>query len=131
MAPPLFSKRDPVTGHLLKTEFGPWMMKAFSLLARGKFLRGTAFDVFGYSEERKQERSDIAEYENVLTLLQKDLSDNNYDLAVQVVELAGKMRGYGHVKDRNREKLALQQKNLLAQFSHDRGVSAVKFVEAA
>ncbi|MFT6050994.1 MAG: indolepyruvate ferredoxin oxidoreductase [Halioglobus sp.] len=131
MAPPLFNKRDPVTGHLLKTEFGPWMMKAFSLLARGKFLRGTAFDVFGYSEERKQERSDIAEYENVLTLLQKDLSDNNYDLAVQVAELAGKMRGYGHVKDRNREKLALQQKNLLAQFSHDRGVSAVKFVEAA
>src|SRR3546814_12486294 len=56
LAPPLFSKRDPQTGHLLKREFGPWMGKAFALLARFKGLRGTAVDIFSYTEERKMEQ---------------------------------------------------------------------------
>ena len=52
LAPPLFAKRDD-KGHLIKQEFGPWMMQAFGLLAKLKFLRGTALDVFGYSAERR------------------------------------------------------------------------------
>ncbi len=44
LAPPLFASRDPKTGHLLKQEFGPWMLPAFKVLAKLKFLRGTAFD---------------------------------------------------------------------------------------
>ena len=44
LAPPLFAKRDPVTGHLLKREFGPWMGAAMGWLARFKGLRGTALD---------------------------------------------------------------------------------------
>src|SRR3546814_17415445 len=63
LAPPLFSKRDPQTGHLLKREFGPWMGKAFALLARFKGLRGTAVDIFSYTEERKMERALIDHYE--------------------------------------------------------------------
>ncbi len=42
LAPPLLSRRDPNTGHLIKREFGPWIMRAFALLARLRFLRGTA-----------------------------------------------------------------------------------------
>ena len=48
LAPPLFSKRDPVTGHLKKKEFGSWMMSAFKVLAKFKSLRGTTFDIFGF-----------------------------------------------------------------------------------
>jgi indolepyruvate ferredoxin oxidoreductase len=36
LAPPLLAERDPVTGHLRKRAFGPWMMSAFKLLARLK-----------------------------------------------------------------------------------------------
>ena len=57
LAPPLLARRDKVTGHLRKREFGPWVFKAFELLARWKRLRGTAFDVFGYTTERRMERA--------------------------------------------------------------------------
>ena len=63
MAPPIISKPDPVTGKVAKKRFGPWMMSAFSVLARLKFLRGSTFDVFGYTAERKTERALIGEYE--------------------------------------------------------------------
>ena len=50
LAPPLISKRDPVTGELQKREFGPWMLTAFKMLARMKGLRGGALDIFGKTE---------------------------------------------------------------------------------
>jgi indolepyruvate ferredoxin oxidoreductase len=56
LAPPMLAKHDS-QGHLVKKEYGPWMMKAFGVLARFKGLRGTALDVFGYTEERKMERA--------------------------------------------------------------------------
>jgi indolepyruvate ferredoxin oxidoreductase len=43
LAPPVFSRPDPRTGEATKTEFGPWMMTAFRVLARLKRLRGTRF----------------------------------------------------------------------------------------
>ena len=53
LAPPLFARRDKVTGLPRKMTLGPWMLPVFRLLAKFKFLRGTALDIFGYSEERK------------------------------------------------------------------------------
>src|SRR3989442_1079665 len=63
LAPPIFNKPDPRTGEARQSEFGPWMMAAFRILAKLKGLRGTPFDVFGMSEERKAERRLIGEYE--------------------------------------------------------------------
>ena len=76
---------DPVTGEPRKRRFGPWMLKAFGVLARFKFLRGTAFDPFGHSEERKLERELIAEYEATVDLLIKELKPSNYATAVALV----------------------------------------------
>ena len=131
MAPPLFSKRDPNTGHLLKSEFGPWMMKSFGLLAKLKFLRGTALDVFGYSAERKQEQADISEYQALVETLVDGQTDSNYDTAVELATLPEKLRGYGHVKDRNREKMEVQKKTLLAKFSGEEDASVVKIFNVA
>ena len=66
LAPPLFAKPDPVTGVPRKRTFGAWMMSAFRLLAKLKGLRGTAFDVFGRTEERRTERELIADYERTV-----------------------------------------------------------------
>ncbi|MBV9655007.1 MAG: indolepyruvate ferredoxin oxidoreductase family protein, partial [Acetobacteraceae bacterium] len=52
LAPPIFAKRDK-SGRLMKREYGGWMLHAFRLLARLKFLRGTTFDPFGRSAERR------------------------------------------------------------------------------
>ena len=66
LAPPILGRKDKTTGLPKKTSFGPWMMQAFGLLAKLKGLRGTAFDPFGYSTERKTERRLIADYEQPL-----------------------------------------------------------------
>ncbi|MHA4858167.1 DUF6537 domain-containing protein, partial [Enterococcus faecium] len=62
LAPPIFAKRDKTTGRLQKQEFGGWMVHAFRVLAKLKFLRGSAFDPFGRTEERRTERKLIADY---------------------------------------------------------------------
>jgi indolepyruvate ferredoxin oxidoreductase len=131
LAPPLFSKRDPETGHLLKREFGPWMMQAFAMLAPFKFLRGTRFDLFGYTAERRQERRDIDDYIALLEQLMAGLDEGNYVSARELAQMPRKLRGFGHVKDRNRELLALQQAQLMRLFTGDNEASPVKIVEAA
>jgi indolepyruvate ferredoxin oxidoreductase len=101
LAPPLFSRRDPETGHLLKREFGPWIRQAMSVLAKFRFLRGTAFDPFGHTEERKTERQLIADYKATVTSLLDKLSAANLALAVEIAEIPEHIRGYGHVKERH------------------------------
>src|SRR5260221_3878251 len=66
LAPPLWAKADPVTGEARKRQYGPWMLSVMGVLARFKFLRGTAFDVFGYAAERRTERALIGEYERTV-----------------------------------------------------------------
>lgn len=123
LAPPLFSKRDPVTGHLTKKEYGSWMMSTFSLLAKFKCLRGTRFDVFGYTEERKSERELINEYEQIITDLLPKLevgsySKEQYQGAVELASSAQKIRGYGHVKEKNIVQVKQQWQQLLQQFNN-------------
>jgi indolepyruvate ferredoxin oxidoreductase len=101
LAPPLLAKRDPVTGHARKREFGPFMMTAFGLLARLRRLRGTRFDVFGYSAERRLERQLIADYRRTLETLLPRLNGGNHDTLVELAALPLQMRGFGHVKERN------------------------------
>ncbi len=99
LAPPAVAEREAATGHLKKREFGPWMMSAFRWLARLKFLRGTALDVFGRTEERRTERKLIVEYETLIDELLAKLSPANHRLAVQIASVPDQIRGYGHIKD--------------------------------
>jgi indolepyruvate ferredoxin oxidoreductase len=116
LAPPLFAARDPKTGHLLKQEFGPWMLQAFRLLARFKALRGTAFDPFGYTAERKQEQALIREYEGLIDELLTSLSLVNHSLAVKLAAIPEDIRGYGHVKESHLVKARHKWDDLLVQW---------------
>lgn len=116
MAPPLFSKRDPVTGEPRKTEFGPWMLPILRVLAKMRFLRGTAFDLFGYSKERKTERQLIIEYQQTITALLRSLKTENLELATQIATIPEHIRGYGHVKERHLEQAKARQVELLKAF---------------
>ncbi|MDY7578856.1 indolepyruvate ferredoxin oxidoreductase family protein [Herbaspirillum sp. RTI4] len=98
LAPPLFSKKD-AQGHLLKTQYGPWMFRAFRLLAKLKGLRGGWFDPFGHSAERKVERRLVEDYCATLLILLPTLRRDNLTLAVDIARLPEKIRGFGHVKD--------------------------------
>jgi len=98
LAPPVFSRNDPATGRPKKRRFGPWMLSALRVLARLKRLRGTPFDPFGYSAERKAERALIAEYEEAMGLVVRDLGQANLEEALALLQLPDAIRGYGPVK---------------------------------
>ena len=99
-----------------KISFGPWMLHVFKLLARLKFLRGTAFDPFGYSAERRPERKLIADYEKTLTELLANLTPENHHLAVGIAAIPEKIRGFGHVKLRHLQAAKADEEALLQQF---------------
>ncbi|NMM25889.1 MAG: indolepyruvate ferredoxin oxidoreductase family protein [Glaciimonas sp.] len=115
LAPPLFAKRDS-NGHLIKQEFGPWMMKAFGLLAKCKALRGTALDVFGYTDERKTERALIAEYRNTIAQLLSKLTVDNLSKAVAIAGIPEDIRGFGHIKEQHLSAARKREAVLLAEF---------------
>jgi len=115
LAPPVFNWLDKNTGRPAKREFGGWMMKLFAVLQRFKGLRGTVFDLFGYSEERKLERADIEGYLELLDEIKGGLTKDNYETACELAALPLLLRGYGPVKAENRDKLTDQQSLLLKQ----------------
>ena len=116
LAPPLLSKRDPATGELRKAEYGPWVFTAFKLLAKLRGLRGTAFDIFGYTQERRMERRLIDEYEATIAELIGKLSSDNHALAVKIASIPEEIRGYGHIKERNLGVANAKRADLLAAF---------------
>lgn len=116
LAPPLFAQRDPTTGELKKKMYGSWMMVGFRILSKFKGLRGTPFDIFSYTKDRKKERSLIDEYEKRMAYLLEHLTSRNYDLAVVIASLPEHIRGYGHIKDRHLQDVKANEEVLLAQF---------------
>lgn len=98
LAPPLVSRKDKVTGHLKKREYGPSMHKRFKMLAKLKTLRGTPADIFGYTAERRAERALIREYETLINSVVQELTASNHSAAVALLSLPDQIRGYGHVK---------------------------------
>jgi indolepyruvate ferredoxin oxidoreductase len=125
LAPPLFAKKDE-QGRLIKQEYGPWMLKAFGLLAKLKFLRGGTFDVFGRTEERRGERQLIADYEQTVALLLEGLSDDRVALAVEIASIPEHIRGYGHVKEVHLHKAKAREAVLLAQWRNPKALHIVQ-----
>ena len=115
MAPPIFGKKD-AAGNPVKSEFGPWMLSVFGILAKMKGLRGTIFDPFGRTIERKMERALITEFESTMDELQAGLSTATRDIAIQLAELPLEIRGFGHVKQAAAERAAKRRETLLAAF---------------
>ena len=99
LAPSWLAKRDKHTSEPRKRSFGPWMLNAFGLLAKLKFLRGTGLDPFGRSLERRQERELIEAYVSDLELILHNLNAVNRHTALELARLPEKIRGYGHVKE--------------------------------
>ncbi len=116
LAPPLFARRDPATGVPRKISFGPWMMTGFRWLAKLKGLRGTAFDPFGYSHERRTERRLIGEYETLIDEILAGLNPDNHAVAVGLAAIPEKIRGFGHVKARSLAAAKADEAALLERF---------------
>jgi indolepyruvate ferredoxin oxidoreductase len=116
LAPPFLARRDKTTGLPRKMSFGPWMMPLFRLLAKLKFLRGTAFDPFGYTAERRAERRLLEDYRTLLREIAGNLTPQNHHLAVALASIPEKIRGFGHVKQRHLAAAKAEEAMLLEQF---------------
>ncbi|QNK67143.1 indolepyruvate ferredoxin oxidoreductase family protein [Variovorax sp. PAMC26660] len=119
MAPPLLARgtngQPPA-----KIRLGAWMLPAMKWLALGKHLRGTALDVFGYTQERRLERSLIDQFDARLDELVAELSPGNQKLAAHIAAVPLAIRGYGHVKHANFELAAVREAELMHRFSPER-----------
>jgi indolepyruvate ferredoxin oxidoreductase len=116
LAPPVLAKRDPVTGHLRKCSYGPWMLRVFEILARFKRLRGTPLDVFGYQRNRRLERRLIRDYEQRIEELLAGLDRDNHPIAIEIASLPEQIRGFEHIKEANLKKARAREERLLAAF---------------
>ena len=116
LAPPLFAERDPITGLQRKKEYSPWMFKAFKILAGLKSLRGTPFDIFGRTEERKAERAHRDDYMATLQHVIDGLNIENHELAIDIAGLPLSVRGFGHVWEQNRQVAETRHSALMASF---------------
>ena len=94
-------RRAGADGEPRKQVFGPWMRHALRWLAHGKHLRGTAFDPFGLSAQRRLERALAAEYEASIERLLQRLDASGLDAAVALAGWPEPIRGFGEVKLRS------------------------------
>ncbi len=120
LAPPMIAKKNE-RGELQKRKFGPAMLTAFRVLARLKGLRGTPFDVFGRTEERRIERALIGEYRESLEQILTSLDSGNHALALDIARLPEQIKGFGHVKERNLAAVRTRWAGLLQQWHDPKG----------
>ncbi|HET6629424.1 MAG TPA: indolepyruvate ferredoxin oxidoreductase family protein [Woeseiaceae bacterium] len=124
LAPPIMNRGLDARGRPLKREFGPWMIPLFRVLAALKRLRGTPFDVFGLTAERKLERRLIEEFEATVDALLPSLSPASVDQAVAIVQLYLEIRGYGPVKEEAAAKVRAEIETKLAEIGSARQEAA-------
>ena len=118
------NRADPDTGRMKKLDFGPWFFTALRWMARARFLRATALDPFA-TPHRKLERSLADEYERTLDRLLAGLSEDNYDLAVEIASLPEHIRGFEDVKERHLAEAREKERELLEAFAlHSAGSPA-------
>ncbi|MGR3757453.1 MAG: DUF6537 domain-containing protein, partial [Tranquillimonas sp.] len=130
LAPPLLA-RTGHDGRPQKRAFGPWIERAFPVLARLRVLRGTPLDPFGYTSERRMERALIRQYERDMRDLLPRADGLDRDALVALAELPLQIRGFGPVKAANAEKAAARRAELLSALAAGGGAGGAAVRTAA
>jgi indolepyruvate ferredoxin oxidoreductase len=117
LAPPLIAKRNE-KGELRKQKYGQWMLSAFRVLSKLKAVRGTSFDIFGYTQERQAERALPGEYRRSIEQVIASLDAANHARALEIARIPEQIKGFGHVKARNLAAARVQWQQLMAAWEH-------------
>ena len=131
LAPPLVAKPDPATEEPRKRRYGPWMMRAFRMLAKMRRLRGTPLDLFGATAERRKERQLIVDYQALIDELLPSLGVHNHAIAVELASIPGHIRGYGPVKERHLAAARAKEAELVAKYRAGAPAAVAEAVEVA
>jgi indolepyruvate ferredoxin oxidoreductase len=114
LAPPILGGGVDGRGRPKKRAFGAWMLPVLGGLATLRFLRGTAFDIFGRSRDRRLERQLIEDYESNAAVVLAELSPVTEKTAIEILSLPERVRGYGPVKEKAVRDVSARQAELLA-----------------
>ncbi len=101
LSPPILNLIDKKTKKPKKIVFSKKIFFLFKLLKKFKFLRNTILNPFGYSLERRKEKKLIKKFEECISIVFKEISEQNYRDCVNIITLFDEVRGYGHIKMRN------------------------------
>ncbi len=115
LSPPIFARKGP-DGRPKKRKFGSGMVRMITWLAPLKRLRGTPFDPFGYSHERRMERDLVHAYESDMAEVLQGFNDDNRTAALALAELPLGIRGFGPVKTDNAKKARIKRDGLIKAF---------------
>jgi indolepyruvate ferredoxin oxidoreductase len=115
LAPPLLPGRDP-SGRPRKRAFGGWILPVFRILTALKGLRGTAFDPFGYTAERRMERRLIQDYRALVSAIVGRIDQVNLPAAIELARAAAEIGGYGPVKNASVSAYESRLRTLLQAF---------------
>ena len=118
LAPPVMGRKGP-DGLPRKSSFGPWMMLAFGVLAKLRFLRGSVVDIFGMTAERRLERALLDRYEADLDRIVARLDAGRVEAAVALASIPALIRGFGHVKEASVARADKERERLLARLETD------------
>ena len=97
MAPPFLGDK--------KRSFGAWIAPLFRVLASLKQLRGSRFDPFRSSTDRRLDTSLRERFQRDLERLGANLDESNRDAYATYLQRFQEIRGYGHVRARNAERV--------------------------
>jgi indolepyruvate ferredoxin oxidoreductase len=101
LAPAWLARPGPHGERPRKRRYGPWMGLVLRGIASLRFVRGGAFDPFGYTEERRTDRALLAAYEETIDEILAGLRPENHALACRLADAPAGIRGYGPVRERS------------------------------
>ena len=126
LSPPLLARTDPDNGRPQKIIFGEWVVPWLKVLARFRFLRGTWLDPFSYGKERRAERQLIADYEETMETIVRQMNVANHSLAIELASWPKDIRGFGPVKAAAIARAAKRREELLGEWRQPRQGSAAE-----
>jgi len=122
MAPPLLPLGRDARGRPRKREFGQWLRWPMRLLARLRFLRGTPFDAFGYTSERRAERALIDWYDDLIERMVARPGDDPAAHWHDIAQAPMDIRGYGPVKEEAMARVRASVQQMLESMAAEAGI---------
>ena len=114
-AAPLFA-RSGANERPKKVTFRRWVMPLLHLLAKMKGLRGSVFDPFRFSADRRLERDLLARFEADFETIAARLKPENLDAAIALAQLPSTIKGFGPVKALAAHAALERRRRLMADF---------------
>jgi indolepyruvate ferredoxin oxidoreductase len=93
-----------------------WICIGCSACSHRRVQRGTPFDAFGYTEERRSEPAPIEAYFAIVLVLVQTLTPAKLEAACEIAAYSEQIRGYGPVKARNMAAALRRRDDLLTRW---------------